>query len=587
MDQLHLKFEEYNEDEAVIFNQKSFTYHDLMKYHNAIAEQLNRKMNEKSLESNNVVVIMMERSQRMLAAMWAALNQNITYVLVDVQMPKERVQYIMNDTKAKVVITEKKFIEFFQGEEIIFADEEFLQLQESCETILTDRGNRLAYILYTSGSSGNPKGVKITRANLISFIHAVPKEINFLKNGRITSFTSISFDIFFLESILSLKQGMTIILANESEKANPRSICSLISKYNAELVQFTPSAMQMIINNEESLSSFSGVKSIMVGGERVPQALLNYLQKKVKAKIFNMYGPTETTIWVTIGDLTEEEEVHIGKALEGTTVHILDDNLQEVPDGEKGEIYIAGEQVGDGYINRDDLTKEHFFILPSKNILVYRTGDYGFKKQGKIYCLGRIDNQVKVNGHRIEVEEIENVIKLVDGVSQALVTVDESKGHKEIIAFYTQNETVSEEQIVEELQKKVPGYMVPAYFYPVESFEYTLNDKIDRKASIKKLEVFLQQQNNLNELDGTNSEQIVEDNPFAKQIITIISQIGGCPASSINGDSKLSSIHIDSVTFIKLVVVLETMLQVKFDTKMMKVSNFVTVNELINYVKKL
>lgn len=587
VDKLDLKFENYKEDIAVIFNRKEFTYLDIMKYHNTFAQLLNRKMSELSIVSSEVVIIMMERSPKMLAAMWAALNQNITYVLVDVQMPRERVDYILSDTGAKLVITESKFETYFRNQEIILADEELLELEDSCETIITERDNHLAYILYTSGSSGKPKGVKITRDNLISFINAVPKKIEFEQNSRITSFTSISFDIFFLESILSFKRGMTIILGNESEKANARSMCALIAEYNADLVQFTPSAMQMIINSEESLSSFSRVKSIMIGGERVPQALLNHLQKKLSAKIYNMYGPTETTIWVTIGDLTKADEVHIGDALEGTTVFVLDENLQEVPEGEKGEIYIAGEQVGEGYVNRDDLTKERFFVPPNLNMRVYRTGDYGLKKQGKLYCLGRIDNQVKVNGHRIEIEEIENVMKLVSGVSQALVTVDESKDFKEIIAFYTSDSTISDSQIVDELKKKLPAYMIPARFYQVDSFAYTLNEKIDRKVSIEKFSYLLEQESVNTDVVETNVEGSTEKDEFTMQVITMISQISGCPLSSIHCDSILSSIHIDSIAFVKLVVVLEAAFQVKFETEMIKVSNFVTVNDLVNYMKKL
>lgn len=229
----------------------------------------------------------------------------------------------------------------------------------------------VVYILYTSGTTGTPKGVKVTWEGLLNFIEGISEIIDFSPGKRIACFTTVAFDIFFLESIMALYKGLTVVLANEDEQRNPRLMAKLIHDNAVDMVQMTPSRMQVLLNHDKELSCLKNVKEIMIGGEAFPLGLLKTLQAKTNAKIYNMYGPTETTIWSTVSDLTQKDRIDIGRPIKNTEVYIVDESLSILPEGQVGEICIAGKGLARGYVGKNDLTIEKFIYLPQNQTLEF------------------------------------------------------------------------------------------------------------------------------------------------------------------------------------------------------------------------
>lgn len=297
------------------------------------------------------------------------------------------------DTKASKILTHKKYRKNFNEEKVIYIDE-----NETVDFREESNKSESAYILYTSGTTGIPKGVEVTREGLFNFIEGISEIIDFSAGKRIACFTTVSFDIFILESIMALYRGLVVVLANEDEQRNPRLMAKLIQDNEVDMVQMTPSRMQLLLNYDKELSCLKNVKEIMIGGESFPLSLLRRLKEKTNAKIYNMYGPTETTIWSTVSDLTQKDRIDIGRPIKNTEVYIVDESLSILPEGQVGEIYIAGKGLARGYVGKNDLTIEKFIYLPQKpDVRVYRTGDMGrYLPDGDLEYLGRTDNQVKI-----------------------------------------------------------------------------------------------------------------------------------------------------------------------------------------------
>ena len=406
--------------------------------------------------------------------------------------------------------------------------------------------------------------------------------IDFSEGRSIACLTNVSFDIFFLESVMPLMIGMKVFLATEEEQNNPKAIATLIKNSQVDMLQMTPSRMQLLLNYDKDLTCLKNVKDIMIGGETFPEKLLHTLQEKTNANIYNMYGPTETTIWSTISNLTNKDAVDIGKPIKDTRVYIVDQDLHIVSDGEIGEICIAGKGLAKGYVNNEDLTKEKFCPLPEKpEEIIYRTGDLGkVLPTGDLICLGRTDSQVKIRGHRIELGEIEFFINQVNGVIQAVATVTEKSENEKIIeAYYTCSKYVTNEQILEYLSKKVPAYMIPTKFYEVDSFELTPNGQIDRK----KLQLHIV---NIHSNNSSSDPGVQNDSKAFEVVAATLSESLEIPVESIKIDEPLCELDLDSINFVKLVIALEAEFDFEFDDNKLLISEFPTVLSLVEYIEE-
>ena len=398
-------FEEQAEKEpdkiALICNNKKITYGEL----NEKSTKLAFKLKEFDIKENDIVGIMINRSVEMVIGIFAILKADATYLPIDPEYPLERINYMIADSNAKVVLIDDKIKkDDFKNCLLVNVNE---QINYECSGIIktkvTNQDNRIVYLIYTSGSTGKPKGVRITNNNLNNFVFGMKQNIDFNKEKTMVSVTTICFDIFGLELWCSLTTGMTLVIANENEQNSPILLNKLCIENNVNMIQTTPSRFSIIFEELNNIDFMKKITEILVGGESLGKRLLTKIQENSDAKIYNMYGPTETTIWSTMKDVTHENIITIGKPIANTKCYILNRNQKLLPIGIKGELYIGGEGVSKGYLNREDLNNEKFIQSPFKNNeRIYNTNDLAYiKDNGEIIHLGRDDSQIKIRGYRV------------------------------------------------------------------------------------------------------------------------------------------------------------------------------------------
>lgn len=529
-------------DIALIFNDEKITYDKL----NKKANQLARVLDKLGVKNGDIVCVVDSRSIEMIVSMLAILKLGAAYLPIDIEYPKDRIEYIMNNANCNVCVTRKIYKDVFnvRGKKV-FSDDELIysQLDENIYGYISS--DNLAYMIYTSGSTGNPKGVMLTHKNVINFITGVTNIIDF-KNKTIVSVTTISFDIFVLESWLALLQGCTIVIANENEQNIPYHLNKLCLKYNVNMIQTTPSRMQILMSDKDNIEFIKSMTDIMVGGEGVPYTLIENIRNISNAKIYNMYGPTETTVWSTIKELTNDTIVTIGRPICNTQIYIFDNDMNLCPINVEGNLYIGGDGLSKGYYNNIGLTNEKFIPNPFiKNEYIYNTGDIAkWNKEGQLECLGRSDFQIKLHGHRIELGEIENVILKFSDIKEAsVICVNNSVLH----AFYTSKVTVKISELKKHLQQKLPVYMLPTQYIQVESLPKTPNGKTDKKALLK-LE---------SNIKGTKNSQLENNEP--QNMPTTEIEINICKMISLilnkecnNIDADIIQLGMDSLNIIDL-----------------------------------
>lgn len=526
-----------------------------------------------------IVGLFSDRTAELLYLLQSLFDNSIAFVTIDPLFPKERVQYIIRDSGIEIIITQEKYKNQFSNiKTITFYDKPYSPLKSFDECV----ENNTAYILYTSGSTGIPKGIEITRDALLNFIEGISEIIDFSAGKRIACLTTMSFDISILESLVALHKGLNVVLANENEQRNPKLMAKLIKDNSVDMIQMTPSRMQLLLNYDKSLSCLKNVKEIMIGGEPFPFSLLCALQKKTVAKIYNMYGPTETTIWSTISNLTDKNQIDIGRPIKNAEIYIVDENLHILPNGNVGEICIAGKGLAKGYVRKNDLTAKSFIYLPQNpKTKVYRSGDLGRKRDdGTLEYLGRTDNQIKIRGYRIELEEIEAHLNQFKGIKQSVViALKTSETDKILQAFYTSESNIDTKEISDYLSKNIPLYMIPVIFKRVKEFIQTANGKIDRKRVLECIEI--------------KSDYIVSENSIFNELTdiqkrafdVIVENLNEMSLDNLSIDTDFSSIGLDSITFIKTIVGLECEFDFEFDDEMLLITKFPTIRTMIEYVE--
>lgn len=461
---------------ALIFNNNSISYKEL----NEKANQLANYLISKGIKQNENVAVVESRSIEMFISMLAILKCGCSYLPIDIEYPKDRIEYIIKNAHCNYVITRKEYEDRFDFNGVKILNNTGDYINEKTDNLNVNiPSSALAYIIYTSGSTGNPKGVMLTHQNVVNFILGTTNEINF-ENKVIVSVTTISFDIFVLESWLSLIQGCTIVIADTNQQNLSYHLNKLCLKNNVQMIQTTPSRMKILINDKDNIEFIKNMTDIMIGGEAVPYNIVEDIRAITNANIYNMYGPTETTVWSTIKDLTKDSYITIGKPIANTQVYVLDDNMNLCPIDVPGTLYIGGDGLAKGYFERDDLTKEKFIQSPFNiDKLIYNTGDIAkWNSNGQLICLGRNDFQVKIHGHRIELGEIESVIAKCEGINEVVVT---TKDNAALFAFYTETYPIDINKMKASISNKLPQYMIPTKYFKIEEMPKTPNGKTDRK----------------------------------------------------------------------------------------------------------
>ncbi|GAB5522530.1 MAG: hypothetical protein Roseis2KO_04020 [Roseivirga sp.] len=469
---------------AVIYEDRQLSYKTL----NEQANQLAHKLRELGVGSGTRVGILMNRSERMLVSLLAVQKSGGTYVPIHTAFPTERIQFILEDASMEVLLTDVDTDKLSTAAlKVLYPTDLKAFSQYGQDNPELEIGpDDLAYIIYTSGSTGQPKGVMIPHSALTNFLCSMQQQPGMTAKDVLMAVTSVSFDISALELYLPLMCGASVVIASEAMLQNPILLGEAIEQQYITVMQATPATWQLLLE-----SDWQGNQRLkaLCGGEALSRRLANRLLNKV-GSLWNMYGPTETTIWSACCPVDKEDApIVIGKPIANTELYVLDSYGQSVPKGVTGELWIGGAGLATGYLNRAGLTAEKFVfnhLNPVASNRLYRTGDHArYLKNYSIEVLGRTDHQVKIQGHRIELGEISTALTQHPSVADAVViSRTENSGYKRLVAYYIPEKTVEFDaaNLRDFLKTKLPAYMIPSFFVEMETFPLSTSGKVDRKA---------------------------------------------------------------------------------------------------------
>ncbi|WP_025742941.1 non-ribosomal peptide synthetase [Aquimarina pacifica] len=449
---------------AVLSGDKEITYMQLQERSNQLAHCLIEKYRVKK---GDFIGVKLVRNELMVIALMGIIKAGATYVPIDLNYPKERIDYIESDSQCKFTITDT-FIQDFEPED----------WPKSLPGIHIS-SHDLAYIIYTSGSTGKPKGVQINHKNVAALINWSKEEFKNTPFDIVYAVTSYCFDLSVFEMFYPLSTGKKVRILE-----NGLVIPSQLSKDRKVLINTVPSVIEDLYSRG---ISFDNVSAINMAGEPIPVGLSNNLID-FPIELRNLYGPSEDTTYSSCYRIQKkyEEALPIGKPISNTQFYIFSEQMQLQPEGVIGELCISGDGLSNGYLNRENLTNELFIENPyKKGSIIYKTGDLAsWMPDGNVRFFGRKDDQVKVRGYRIELGEIEKTLLLEKNISQAVVLVKDHKGDKLIVA-YLQGDTIDSIQVKENISKSLPAYMIPASFIIIDKLPLTPNGKTDKKALLK------------------------------------------------------------------------------------------------------
>lgn len=527
---------------AVTYKDTSLTYRELK----IEADRFASHFLSLGIKPGDLIAVCLNRSDKLLITLLAIQMSGGAYVPLDPDFPRARLEYMLNDCNAKLYVTEKKL-----KDRVVNLDIPIVILEE-IETIKLDpqlitaeaRPDDLAYVIYTSGSTGNPKGVEVTRSGLTNFLCSMKSKPGISSEESLLALTTVCFDIAALELYLPLIVGARVVICDAEIALSPPQIIETILKNDIKIMQATPITWRMLLDYGWG---GHGKLRALCGGEAIGVDLTERLLPAV-SELWNLYGPTETTIWSSIQRIHHQQDAHsIGHPIANTTMYILSKEAKLQPIGVPGELIIGGAGVAKGYRNRPELTSEKFFsvsYLPDQKL--YRTGDLAVRNaEGTINFLGRIDNQVKIRGYRIELGEIETCLASHPMILHAVVTpLKEGEMATSLAAYYRKcsNADLTPQELAHHLSKSLPNYMIPSHYIEIDVFPKTPNGKVDRS----KLPMPITGSQNLSQTKASNPR-----NDLDSAMIFSWEQVLGI--SNISIDDSYISLGGTSVLAIKLV----------------------------------
>ncbi len=465
------------EDEA-----NHYTYRALDKLSDRIANHLRQRFDKKQ---GIPIAVFINRSANLIATLLGILKSGNIFIPLDAAFPKDRLAYIINHSEVALIIGTEDLKQKLQFDKAFLAIETLLFSKEYESPVAAEplSSSSLAYIIYTSGSTGKPKGVAIRHQSLVNLLISIKHQPGITQEDRFFSVTTPSFDISILEFFTPLITGATTYIASQKLLSDPLAIVDKLESWTPTVLQATPSFYQMLYN---AAWKGSKVLKVLCGGDLLSETLAEKLLK-TNAALWNMYGPTETTIWSSCKKITKAFEAsNIGKPIHNTEFYILDERLQLLPIGTVGNIYIGGDGLAQAYYQNEALTKERFITNPfDKAKKIYHTGDLGkWNALGEIEFLGRNDYQVKIRGYRIELGEIETKLDQIKGIKSSIVIAQKKPDQEARLIAYIlkEDQSLKIEAIKNILREKLPAYMIPYIIIPIKEFPLTLNKKVNRKA---------------------------------------------------------------------------------------------------------
>ncbi|MBW9155186.1 amino acid adenylation domain-containing protein [Clostridium tagluense] len=513
---------------AVIFEDKNLTYRELNEKSNIIA----RILRKKGVKADSIVAIMVERSQEMIIGIMGILKSGGAYLPIDSNYPKDRIEYMLKDSESQILLSTERLVNNieFSGGVIDLFDKELFKGDSSNLDKISNSSN-LAYVIYTSGTTGKPKGTMIEHKSLVNRLNWMQKKYPLSQEDTILQKTTYTFDVSVWEILWWSLVGAKVCMLPPNDEKDPLKIIKAINKYSITTIHFVPSMLDVFLyclednNNDSKLPK---LRQVFCSGEALNFKQVSKFYKAIGSNklLINLYGPTEATIDVSYFECSNKniKSVPIGKPIDNIKLYILNNN-ELIPIGVPGELYISGDGLARGYLNRAELTDEKFvnnpFDLERK---MYKTGDLAmWLPDGNIEFLGRIDNQVKIRGFRIELGEIENRLLQHKEVKEVAVIVSENQEkEKSICAYITSERELNQLNLKSYLKETLPEYMIPTYFVKIDNMPLTNNGKLDKKTLPKP------------NLDDSLNKYEAPRNEVEKKLAKIWSEVLCVPVIGIN-----------------------------------------------------
>lgn len=471
------------EREAVRCGRLRLTYRDLLTAARTVADRLGHR----GIGPGHKVAVSVNRSTDLPVALLGVMLSGAAFVPVDPAYPLERQAYMLRDSGAQLTLTVASLADRVRTPEVLLLDDRdpgTPPFEASGTTRPAVTQDDLAYLMYTSGSTGRPKAVAVDHRCLTKGVLAMAPVVRPEQEDVWLSLTSASFDPVLIDLFLPLLSGGAVVIAEEHQVLDGRALCELLDSSGASVLQATPLAWSMLIDAGWT----GGLRVALCGGEPLSPSLAAELCSRSR-QVWNIYGPTETTIWSTAHRVAASDQriVPVGRPLPDTTVHLLDEQRRPSGPGEPGEVWIGGGGVTRGYFGRPGLTEECFVADPfgPAGGRLYRTGDLGrFNADGALELLGRVDHQIKIRGHRVEPGEIENCLAQEPSVAEAVVLPWQVGGQQRLVAYVRPNHgsVIRKAQLRAHAAARLPRHMLPAAYLTVDVWPRTPNGKVDRRA---------------------------------------------------------------------------------------------------------
>jgi amino acid adenylation domain-containing protein len=480
---------------AVEFNATRLTYHQLSGLSDRLSCYLQRTL---GVEPGTLVALCLDRSPDVLVAMLGVLKAGAAFLPLDPTHPLTRLSDIIDDARSRVVLTHGRYAPGLQSTaaQVVCIDNDWAQVTQGFTDAVRLEGSRqhLAYVIYTSGSTGRPKGVEVTHHSLVNYLLAAGELYELTSSDRVLQFASPAFDWSIDELLSPLLHGACVLIPSEASLLSPRVLLEQCEASGVSIVMVPPALLeQLALVIAEDGRSPDGVRLVVTGGDRVSWDLVRSWQSRWDGEFLSGYGPTEATISSTFQNLRRSGTIDVGefsaplgRPIANTQVYVLDSTMQPTPIGVPGEIYIGGIGVAHGYLHRPDLTALSFVPDPfgsQPGARLYKTGDSGrYLSTGEIEFRGRLDQQVKLRGYRIETAEIEAKLTDHSEVRQAAVVKREDAGEQQLVAYIVTTNPMDIPQLRAHLRRSLPDYMMPTQFVRLDTLPLNSNGKLDLKA---------------------------------------------------------------------------------------------------------
>ena len=470
----HETVEENKDKLALIAEDGEFTYDELNRKANRIANALIKK----GVRPGDKVLFKLKRDSNLTASMWGIIKTGAAFIPVDPEYPEERINYIYNDSEADYIISD-----FSDNNTLNVFD--LLKEENESNPVVEFSPDNLAFLIYTSGSTGNPKGVMLTHRNITNYLLVKP-ENNYITDvvtnrKRVLGIQTVTFDISVCDVLVPLTHGLTYVFASDIEAKDVIALARLIKRTKVDAMAGTPSRLFQYLDLEEMQEAFKNLKSVSLAGEPFkPQLYTRIKSINPDVNLYNGYGPSETTIHTNHKLLTSADHITTGKPNYNVIMDVRDIDGNLIPDGVIGEVYIGGLGVGKGYLNKEKRTKESFIKI--NGIDYYKSGDYGtIDPEGEIVIHGRLDNQIKLNGLRIELGEVEQSILKFGAIKEVVCAIKKINENDHLCAYYTSDVEIDKDELKDFISQSLTKYMIPSVFVQLKALPWTLNGKIEVK----------------------------------------------------------------------------------------------------------